>query len=180
MQTCLVLSGLARSGKDTLADYLVSGHGFKKFVFSDELKRIAARQKKKPSKLNLAAIGDSLRSKKGMDAVALLLLEHIPVNASKVVLVGARSPEEFIAVKKKFPFTQLVWLNASKTIRFSRKNESDPAFAQAFFSRDCQDIEKKGLQKLQKKAAFVLENDGSPAQLFAGMKKVLWKLKKNA
>lgn len=38
----ILLSGWAGSGKDTVADYLVSYHGFKKFAFANPLKDLAS------------------------------------------------------------------------------------------------------------------------------------------
>lgn len=35
------LSGLARSGKDTVADYLVKRHGFRKFALAEYIKQVA-------------------------------------------------------------------------------------------------------------------------------------------
>lgn len=37
------LSGQARAGKDTVADFLVKNHGFVKIAFADEIKRICMR-----------------------------------------------------------------------------------------------------------------------------------------
>jgi len=39
----IAISGLAGSGKDTAADFLVKNHGFCKISFADEMKRIVMR-----------------------------------------------------------------------------------------------------------------------------------------
>jgi dephospho-CoA kinase len=161
---CIVLVGLARSGKDTLADYLVKKHKFKKFVFSNVLIELAKEKNIKSSKMNLVKLGDELRAKKGMNAVAVKLLKK--VSGNKLILVGARSKEEFFEVKKKFPETLLVSISSSVDSRFQRRNESDPKNKKEFFSRDKIDAEKKGLNELIKLAKIKLNNSGSLEELY--------------
>jgi len=47
----ILLSGWAGSGKDTIADYLVKAHGFKKFAFATPLKDLASELYKFPREL---------------------------------------------------------------------------------------------------------------------------------
>ncbi|MBN2126797.1 MAG: AAA family ATPase [Candidatus Diapherotrites archaeon] len=160
---CIVLVGLARSGKDTLADYLCEKYNFKKFVFSDVLVELAEQKKLEPSKMNLVKLGDELRAKEGMHAVASRLLKK--VKGEKIILVGARSKEEFFEVKKKFSNTVLISISAPQKERFERKNDSDPLTEKEFFSRDKIDAEKKGLNELISLAEINLINSGSLEEL---------------
>lgn len=43
MKKILLINGLPRSGKDTMADYLVENYGYTKFSFADEMKNIMCR-----------------------------------------------------------------------------------------------------------------------------------------
>ena len=57
----LILLGKARSGKDTIADFLVKEFGFRKFVFSSVLEEELKKQGKEITKKNMALLGDELR-----------------------------------------------------------------------------------------------------------------------
>jgi dephospho-CoA kinase len=164
-KTCIVLVGLARSGKDTVADYLKEKHGFAKLVFSDVLVKEARKKNLPETKMVLVGIGDQMRKKYGMDAVAKKTISSVPDSAKKIVFVGARSPQEFDAVKKSFPNAVLVMVRADKEKRFERKSNSDPCDKISFFERDKIDEEKKGLLELLKKATHEIVNDGSLFEL---------------
>jgi dephospho-CoA kinase len=164
---CIVLVGLARSGKDTAADYLVQRFNFKKFVFSDVLVKLAEAKGLPPNKMNLVKLGDELRAEKGMNAVAVELLKEVKkFKDENLVLVGARSKEEFFSVKESFPEAKLVVVSAEQNERFKRKSLADPATEKEFFSRDAIDAEKKGLNELISLADYKLPNNGSEEELF--------------
>ncbi len=38
---CILVTGCAGSGKDTVANYLIKKYGYKKFAFADPLKKIS-------------------------------------------------------------------------------------------------------------------------------------------
>lgn len=156
----IVLTGLARSGKDTVADYLQEQHGFKKLVFSDFLKAEVKKRGLPISKENLALVGDELRKQKGMGMVAELLWDSAK-NFEKVVASGCRSVEEIEFLKKKCHNAVLVAVTADQSKRFDRKLESDPQNQTDFFARDKRDIENKGLKKVIDLADFAIENNST-------------------
>ncbi|MFH1587844.1 MAG: AAA family ATPase [Candidatus Diapherotrites archaeon] len=169
---CIVLVGFARSGKDTAADYLIKEFNFKKFVFSDVLVKMAKEKNLEPTKMNLVKLGDELRALKGMNAVAIELLKEVKAfraenkeKETNLVLVGARSKEEFYSVKEVFPEAKLVAVTAKQNERFERKSNIDPQNKEEFFSRDKIDSQKKGLTELISLADYELLNSGTKKDL---------------
>lgn len=171
----IVLTGLARSGKDTVADYLQEQHGFKKLVFSDFLKNEVKKRNLEISKENLAVIGDELRKQNGMGVVAELLWNDAK-NFEKVVASGCRSIEEIEFLKKKCNNAVLVAVVADANERFGRKLESDPQNQTDFFARDKRDIENKGLKKVIDLADFTIENNSTLEDLKKNALNLLSKL----
>lgn len=162
----LILLGKARSGKDTIADFLVKEFGFRKFVFSSVLEEELKKQGKEITKKNMALLGDELRKEFGMNIVAKKLLEKV-FEEKKIVFVGARSLEETELIKEKFPQAKLVLVEAEEKKRFNRRNELDENDLKSFSERDLIDSEKKGMEKVFALSDFKLENNSSLSDLFA-------------
>ncbi len=158
----IIVVGLARSGKDTFADYLVEKYGFSKFVFSDMLAEELVKRGEEVTKENMSRLGNELRAKEGMDAVAKRLVEKLKgVGNNKLVLVGPRSVEEVNYVKGKLGKVIVVETYAKKESRFKRRSDKDPGKEKEFFGRDEGDIETKGLGEVLKMTDRILENKGS-------------------
>lgn len=156
----IILTGKARSGKDTVADYIAEKYGFKKLVFSDFIAREAAKQGLEPSKMNLAKMGDILRKKMGMHAPAELLWEEAKKH-EKVVASAARSPEEIEFLKEKADKVLVIEVAAGEDKRFERRDEQDPEKRDEFFSRDRLDLKKKGLKKATSLAEHTITNNST-------------------
>ena len=156
----IVLTGLARSGKDSVADYLVKEYGFKKFTFSDVLVEELIKQGREPTKANQAIIGDELRKEKGLDIVARMLFEKFK-EEEKVVLVGSRSIEEIAFLKKKAEKFFLVKIEALLQKRFGRKEKGTHKTLKELNERDARDKKNKGMQKVIDAAEFTIKNDSS-------------------
>jgi len=152
------LTGPARSGKDTVAQYLVSDYGFKHFdfyrdVFLDELKK----KKMQPTKDNASKLGDELRAKGGRGVMAQLLFPKIDVEDA--VVTGFRSPEEIEFFRSKTTKFFLIMLEAPADTRYGRRNESDPQSKDDFLGRDERDLQNKGMEAVFLMADFVIQND---------------------
>lgn len=175
MKQVLVLLGKARSGKDTVADFIVKEFGYTKFVFSSVLEEELKRQGKTVSKQAMALLGDELREKHGMDYIAVKLLEKVK-NEKKIVFVGARSVEEVLLIKKKFPQAKLVLVEADESNRFGRRTSTESDSFEGFLERDKIDEEKKGMKKLFVLADFKLENNGSVEELSKKTRQLMYNI----
>jgi len=156
----IVLAGLARSGKDTAADFLVKKFKFKKYVMSDFIKEELKKKRLPQTKEMLSFYGDKLRKWKGMDAVAKMVYRKIGKKRN-CIITGARSPEEIEFFKKKLSNVFVVAVNAPLQKRFKRQQAIKRINLRKFRERDERDKKKKGLNKAINKADFVLQNNST-------------------
>ena len=73
----IILTGLVKSGKDTVANYLVMKYGFSKYVFSDVIVEEIMKRGIPNTKMNQSVVGDELREQEGMDAIAKRLVKKV-------------------------------------------------------------------------------------------------------
>ena len=175
MKQVLILLGKARSGKDTVADFLEEKFGFKKFVFSSVLEEELKKQGKEVSKQNMASLGDELRKKFGMAVMAEKILKKVK-EEEKIVFVGPRSLEEVELIKEKFPQAKVLLITAPEEKRFERRTEIDPQQEKDFHLRDKADEEKKGMKKIFVLADFKIENNSSLEDLFAKISDLMYNI----
>lgn len=170
----VIFTGAARSGKDAAAEVLRDEFGCQMLVFSDILKQECKRRGLDPGqKLNLTKVAGELRAEGGMGILGKLIVEKVRPPS---VIVGARSPEEIIEIRKKFSHAVLVEIFASPETRFARRKPEDPAGWDAFFSRDRTDEEKYGMGKVFAMAGERLENNGTLEELKEKARKLASKL----
>jgi len=168
----IIITGLARSGKDTVANMLKK-KDYTVFVFSDCLFDEVKKRNLELNKMNMSRVGDELRTERGMDVVAQLVFEKAKnANAEKAVFVGARSLEEIEFLKKNLEKGMLVRVVAESDKRFDRKNSQDAQGRDEFFARDERDVKNKGLGKVIDSADEEIENNSG----FDALKKDVEKL----
>jgi adenylate kinase family enzyme len=161
----IIISGLARSGKDTAAKYIAKKYKLKSYTFSSVITEHIEANKEKPTKKRMIEIGDKLRKEKGMDIIAKILDEKIK-EKDNLILVGPRSIEEIEFFKKKFPKIVHVKITSEKSARFNRKSKIDPQTPKEFFERDKQDIHNKGFKKVLDSAEYEIINNSTKKNLY--------------
>ena len=154
------LTGPARSGKDTIAKYLVEEYGFKHFDFyRDVLLAELDSRGMEATKDNASIVGDELRKGKSRGVMAELLFPKI--DAEDAVVTGFRSPEEVEFFRSKTTSFILLMTSAPRDMRFDRRDERDPQTKKAFFGRDERDLKNKGMETVFMMADFMVDNSGS-------------------
>ena len=131
----IVVIGLARSGKDTVAEYLQQKYGYTKLVFSDLIAEELKKRGMQVNKKNMSEIANVLREEQGMDILAKLIVEKMKeAGKEKFVLVGPRSPQELEYVKKKYEKCIAIKVESERSKRFERRSKKDPNKAEEFFA----------------------------------------------
>lgn len=154
------LTGPARSGKDTVAHYLMEEYGFKHFDFyRDVLLAELESRGMEPTKDNASIIGDELRKGKGRGVMAELLFPKI--DAEDAVVTGFRSPEEVEFFREKTSHFFLLMTSAPRDVRYDRRDERDPQTKDDFFGRDERDLKNKGMETVFMMADHTIDNNGT-------------------
>ncbi len=162
----LMIVGLARSGKDTVADYLAEKYKFYKLTFSSVLAEALEQKGVPATKQNMIELGDELRKEFGMDALAKLLAKKV-LRDDRLALVGPRSIDEAQFFRKKYPEMKIVKVTAADESRYTRRSRADPEDKKGFFGRDEADLRTKGMQKVLDAAEFELKNNEDREKLYS-------------
>ena len=170
MKMVIGLTGLAGSGKTTVAKYLKEKYGYEFLTLSDIIKEEIARrglsdgetlEEQKRYQSNFA---DEWRKETGkMEIVAIKMIEKVnSMKLKKAVIDGFRSPAEVDLFRNAFPHFKLIYVSTDFETRFKRRLKDDPtAKKEKMQERDKMDIEKKGLQEVIDMADFILDNNGT-------------------
>ena len=161
------ITGLSRSGKNTVAEYIEKKYKFNHLDFYKDVLLEEAKKRgiKEDDKMSMSFLGDDLRAEVGRGVLAKLLLKKME-EGKEYVITGFRSPEEVDFVRNECEDDfWLVEVKAEKMTRFSRRNEKDPSTINEFFQRDTGDIYNKGLGKVLKMADLKIENNSSFEEL---------------
>lgn len=159
------VTALARAGKDTFADYLISKYGFAKLNMSDVLAEELVRRGLEPSKDNRSLLGDEWRKQYGMDIVIRKTLEKA-ATYENTVITGVRSVEEVDFLRKNSKSFCLVAIVADMDVRFARRDSLDPNTLEGFTARDERDVKNKGLGKVIEIADYTLTNNYKTTEEF--------------
>jgi len=178
------LTGLAGSGKSTVAHYLRKKYGFEFITLSDIL-MVEARKRgllkggdMENEKMIMSKFGVEWRKETGKSAiVAERAVEMIKErNLQKVTVDGFRSPGEVELFRKKFDF-HLFYIRVDKNVRWKRRLAQDPhANKENFESRDARDKENMGLADVLKMADFTIDNGSSLQEMETNVDNIIKKL----
>lgn len=177
------LTGPYCSGKDTVADYLVSRKGFVHYSLSDVLRDELKCRGMEITRANLLKIGVELRSKFGHKVLAEMVLEKC-LHGKDYVITSIRHSAEVIRLKETGNFF-LVGLDAPPMMRFERmkkrNREQDPGTFEEFVALEARESQSDGpgqqVNKCCGLADEILINDTDIDGLYVKVENLLRRLK---
>lgn len=136
----VAVCGGMRSGKDTVADYLVERFGFEKFRFGDGIREVGKiafpeefNGKQKPRK-KLQDIGQYMRKVDPQVWVKYTLREIENSDARRVVISDLRQPNEYEALREAGFY--IIRVEAPYEVRLRRAQESGDNFNPEHFNHE--------------------------------------------
>ncbi|MBN2066903.1 MAG: AAA family ATPase [Candidatus Diapherotrites archaeon] len=158
----IAVTGLARSGKDAVADYLVERYGFRKLVLSEVLAAELEKQGRPDSKMERSMLGVEIRKMQGKDVLARKVLETARREKfERAIFSGIQSVAEVEFLKSNLERFTLIAVEAGEENRFQRKTQSDPQSRADFFARDRHNLEKFDLKAVIEGADHTIPNNST-------------------
>ncbi len=158
----IAFTGLARSGKDTAADFLVKEHGFRKLALSEVLAEELRKRGKQDRKMGRSLLAEELRKKHGDDVLARRVLRKaLKNNWQRVVFTGIHAIAEVRFFRKNCGRLFLVAVKAGAEKRFARRSKLDAQSRGMFFARDRHDLREFELRKVIAAADYTIENNST-------------------
>jgi len=153
----LGLTGSYCSGKDTVADYIVSSQNYGHFSLSDIIRDAMKEAGIEPTRENLIVFGSNLRAENGNGVLAKKALLKME-SGKNYCVTSIRHPDEVAELKKSGNFI-LINVDAPVEMRFARmqkrKRPGDPQTLEKFIELEKKESQTSGSgQQLAKTAAL--------------------------
>lgn len=175
------ITGKNGSGKDSVADYLVSKFGAKKIVFSDMLKEALSIfvDSKEISRLDMAWLSTGLRDRYGQGILAKGVKRRILSTAESMVIISGVRDFGELEMIRSFPNSIFICVQADAEIRWkrmvSRQEKSDDEISfNDFLDREKLNSESM-IEGLSAEADVLIVNNGQKSRLLEDIDEVLGK-----
>ena len=175
----IALSGLKRSGKDTIGSYLIQNYSCKRFAFADEVKRLARElfpeefvQNDKPVDL-LQWLGNTMRQRNPdvwINRVSTMIqLTKDPV--PNLVVTDVRYPNEVQALKN-LGFT-IVKVQVPVEVSVERCKATEVNFTEELLLHESEQLAQSNEQYYD----YIIENTGTLEELYSKVDEMVEVLK---
>ena len=171
----IALSGLKRSGKDTIGSYLIQRYNCKRFAFADEVKRLARElfpeefvQNDKPVDL-LQWLGNTMRQRNPdvwinkLSTMIQLTKDPVP----NLVVTDVRYPNEVQALKK-LGFT-IVKVQVPVEVSVERCKATEINFTEELLLHESEQLAQSNEQYYD----YIIENTGTLEELYKKVDKMM-------
>lgn len=181
----LGISGEIASGKDTVGDYLAKVHGVFKLRFSQPLRDILDRLGLEQNRENLSRVSLYLRKAFGEDLLSRVILgEAEKGGADFVVVDGIRRLSDTVHMETNEHF-YFCYIDVTPEKRFERltrrrQNTDDASKTETQFERDAQRETEVSIHELRDRADFVIDNNGTLAELQSQVDDMVTELRRRA
>ena len=175
----IALSGLKRSGKDTIGSYLIQNYGCKRFAFADEVKRLARElfpeefvQNDKPVDL-LQWLGNTMRQRNPDVWINKLstMIQLINEPVSNIVVTDVRYPNEVQALKN-LGFT-IVKVQVPVEVSIERSKATEVNFTEELLLHESEQLAQSNEQYYD----YIIENTGTLEELYSKVEEMVEVLK---
>ena len=175
----IALSGLKRSGKDTVGSYLIQNYSCKRYAFADEVKRLARElfpeefvQNDKPVDL-LQWLGNTMRQRNPdvwinrLSTMIQLTKDPVP----NLVVTDVRYPNEVQALKN-LGFT-IVKVQVPVEVSIERSKATEVNFTEELLLHESEQLAQSNEQYYD----YVIENTGTLEELYSKVEEMVEVLK---
>ncbi len=175
------ITGTLGAGKGTLVEYLVNEKGFLHYSVRSFLIKEIEKRGLVVNRDTMTLIANELRANHSPSYITDCLFEEALSKGVNCVIESIRTPGEIVSLQKKGRFI-LFAVDADPRIRFlritKRKSETDSIDFETFLQNEAREMEsddanKQNLKACIKQADFVLDNNGTVADLIEKAEKVL-------
>ena len=175
----IALSGLKRSGKDTVGSYLIQNYSCKRYAFADEVKRLARElfpeefvQNDKPVDL-LQWLGNTMRQRNPdvwinrLSTMIQLTKDPVP----NLVVTDVRYPNEVQALKN-LGFT-IVKVQVPVEVSIERSKATEVNFTEELLLHESEQLAQSNEQYYD----YIIENTGTLEELYSKVEEMVEVLK---
>jgi dephospho-CoA kinase len=180
---CIGITGTIGAGKGTVVEYLTVHKGFRHFSVRGFLLEQIRLEGMAENRDTMFRMGNRMRAEHGPSYVVDCLYDMAVKSEGNCVIESIRTPGEAFSLRKKGKF-YLLAVDADPELRYQRiverKSETDKISFSTFVENEeremtSADPNRQNIRECIRLADFILTNNGTREELFAGVEDVLKK-----
>lgn len=177
------LAGELASGKGTVAKYILEKYQGSTHRFSTMLRDILDRLYLPQSRENLQKLSTAIRQNYGEETFSRVIAGDVKKDDHEIITVDGVRRFADIKYLKEYPEFKLVYIETELEKRFDRirqrgENPDDKTKTLEQFKKDQEGEADAQIRDLKQYADFVVNNDGTPEELYRQVEKIIEELRK--